>query len=192
MVELVPEELDVAYEMVGIRQAIDELELQFSRLAARFDKGSHWEQEGSNSPIDWIRFNCHLTSNAAGAPTTIAMRPSVGPTRWSSSPRARPGSRCRSRARSRRCSTSSERPARRASSPSPLPPRNHSAGTPAGGALGLRLQPEPDPDAGLGGDRCRPERADDQKGCWQLVKTDDGKIVTIAPTVTFGLPRGPD
>src|SRR5207253_7515179 len=30
------------------------------------------------------------------------------------------------------------------------------------GALGLRLQPEPDPDAGLGGDRRRPERADDQ------------------------------
>src|SRR5438477_11214486 len=67
MVELVPEEVDVAYEMVGIRQAIDELELQFSRLAARFDKGSYWEQEGSNSPIDWIRFNCHMTSNAAGA-----------------------------------------------------------------------------------------------------------------------------
>src|SRR5437588_12748019 len=30
------------------------------------------------------------------------------------------------------------------------------------------------------------------EGCWQLVNTDDGKIVTIAPTVTFGLPRGPD
>ena len=30
------------------------------------------------------------------------------------------------------------------------------------------------------------------EGCWQLVKTGDGKIVTIAPTVTFGLPRGPD
>jgi len=67
MVEQVPEELDIAYEMVGIRQAIDELELQFSRLAATFDKGSYWEQEGSNSPIDWIRFNCHMTSNAAGA-----------------------------------------------------------------------------------------------------------------------------
>ena len=67
MVELVPQEVDVAYEMVGIRQAIDLLELQFSRLAATFDKGSYWEQEGSNSPIDWIRFNCHLTSNAAGA-----------------------------------------------------------------------------------------------------------------------------
>ena len=56
MLELVPQEVDVAYEMVGIRQAIDELELQFSRLAARFDKGSYWDQEGSNSPIDWNRF----------------------------------------------------------------------------------------------------------------------------------------
>ena len=27
---------------------------------------------------------------------------------------------------------------------------------------------------------------------WQLIKCDDGQIVTIAPTVTFGLPRGPD
>ena len=27
------------------------------------------------------------------------------------------------------------------------------------------------------------------EGCWQLVKTGDGKIVTIAPTVTFGLRR---
>jgi hypothetical protein len=67
VVELVPDEVDVAYEMVGIRQAIDELELQFSRLAATFDRGDYWEQEGSNSPIDWIRFNCHLTSNQAGA-----------------------------------------------------------------------------------------------------------------------------
>ena len=27
---------------------------------------------------------------------------------------------------------------------------------------------------------------------WQLVKTEGGEMVTIAPTVTFGLPRGPD
>jgi len=27
---------------------------------------------------------------------------------------------------------------------------------------------------------------------WQLVKAESGEIVTIAPTVTFGLPRGPD
>jgi len=30
------------------------------------------------------------------------------------------------------------------------------------------------------------------EGDWQLVKTGDGRIVPIAPTVTFGLARGPD
>ncbi len=48
MLELSPRQVDVAYEMVGVRQAIDELELQFSRLAAEFDKGDYWDQEGSN------------------------------------------------------------------------------------------------------------------------------------------------
>ncbi|HKB18592.1 MAG TPA: DUF222 domain-containing protein [Candidatus Dormibacteraeota bacterium] len=71
MLEPSSRQMDVAYEMVGIRQAIDELELQFCRLAAEFDRGDYWDQEGSNSPIDWIRFNCHMTSNAAG--TRIAV-----------------------------------------------------------------------------------------------------------------------
>jgi len=30
------------------------------------------------------------------------------------------------------------------------------------------------------------------EGGWQLIKTEDGQIVTIAPTLTFGLARGPD
>ncbi len=30
------------------------------------------------------------------------------------------------------------------------------------------------------------------EGGWQLIQKEDGQIVTIAPTVTFGLPRGPD
>jgi len=30
------------------------------------------------------------------------------------------------------------------------------------------------------------------EGGWQLIKTESGQIITIAPTVTFGLPRGPD
>lgn len=67
MVEVVPRSVEVAYEMVGVRQIIDELELQFSRLAAELDQGDYWAQEGSNTAIDWIRFNCHMTSNAAGA-----------------------------------------------------------------------------------------------------------------------------
>ena len=30
------------------------------------------------------------------------------------------------------------------------------------------------------------------EGGWQIVRCDDGQVITIAPTVTFGLPRGPD
>jgi len=30
------------------------------------------------------------------------------------------------------------------------------------------------------------------EGGWQLIKIENGEVVTIAPTVTFGLPRGPD
>ena len=30
------------------------------------------------------------------------------------------------------------------------------------------------------------------EGHWRLIRTDDGKIVTLAPRTLFGLPRGPD
>ena len=30
------------------------------------------------------------------------------------------------------------------------------------------------------------------EGGWQIVRCDDGHIIAVAPTVTFGLPRGPD
>jgi predicted restriction endonuclease len=39
---------------------------------------------------------------------------------------------------------------------------------------------------------CRRHHRMVHEGDWQLIKTDEGQIVTIAPTVTFGLPRGPD
>ena len=39
---------------------------------------------------------------------------------------------------------------------------------------------------------CRRHHRMVHEGGWQLIKCDDGQIATIAPTVTFGLPRGPD
>ena len=39
---------------------------------------------------------------------------------------------------------------------------------------------------------CRRHHRLVHEGGWQLVKTDDAGLVTIAPTVTFGLPRRPD
>ena len=35
-------------------------------LAAELDKSGFLEDEGYNSPTDWLRFNCHLTDKVAG------------------------------------------------------------------------------------------------------------------------------
>src|SRR6267378_4059333 len=66
MVEVVPAGEDIGYQLITIRRVIDQLELNFSRLAAEFVKTDFWEDEGSASPYDWVRFNCHMTSNATG------------------------------------------------------------------------------------------------------------------------------
>src|SRR2546426_6991093 len=39
---------------------------------------------------------------------------------------------------------------------------------------------------------CRRHHRMVHEGGWQLIKTEERQIMTIAPTVTFGLPRGPD
>ncbi len=64
----------LALEMVGLRQQIDRLELAFSQLAAAFRKADYWEEEGSNSAIDWMRFNCRLTSNGAAERIAVGER----------------------------------------------------------------------------------------------------------------------
>jgi hypothetical protein len=38
---------------------------------------------------------------------------------------------------------------------------------------------------------CRRHHRMVHEGCWKLIKV-EGRIVTVAPTTTFGLPRGPD
>jgi hypothetical protein len=51
-----------------LKQALHErhlLDLRTSRLAARFSATNYYDRQGFASPIDWIRFNCHLTSVAA-------------------------------------------------------------------------------------------------------------------------------
>src|SRR2546428_13370146 len=66
MVELVPAGEEIGYQLITIRKVIDQLELKFSKLAAEFVRSDFWEDQGSASPYDWVRFNCHMTSNAAG------------------------------------------------------------------------------------------------------------------------------
>src|SRR5260221_5392132 len=71
---IAPDGPRLAIEMVGLRQQIDRLELRFSELAAAFKKTDHWDDEGSLSAIDWIRFNCRMTSNAAGDRIAVGER----------------------------------------------------------------------------------------------------------------------
>jgi len=66
MLELVPEGfVDAGSRLISLRRAIDLLELDFARCAAEFAASRQWDQEGYNTPEDWLRFNCHMNSNAS-------------------------------------------------------------------------------------------------------------------------------
>src|SRR5256885_444445 len=64
----------IALEMVGLRQQIDRQEVRFSQLAAAYKKTTHWDEEGSNSALDWIRINCRMTSTAAADRIAVGER----------------------------------------------------------------------------------------------------------------------
>ena len=64
MLAMRPDDADMAYRLIEMRQFIDSMELSFSQLAAAFKASKHWELQGANSALDWIRFNCNMTSNA--------------------------------------------------------------------------------------------------------------------------------
>ncbi len=57
----------LGYKLVGLRQAIDSLELEFAQTAAEFARTDEYDEQGSTSPIDWIRHTCHMTSTSAAA-----------------------------------------------------------------------------------------------------------------------------
>jgi Domain of unknown function (DUF222) len=65
---------DIANELMEVHHQIDLLQLKACRLAAEFDASGFWEDEGSNNAIDWIRFNCRLTSNAAADRIAVGRR----------------------------------------------------------------------------------------------------------------------
>jgi hypothetical protein len=56
------------------RHVIDMMELTFSRDAAHFAATNAYEYDGSVSAIDWLRFNCHMTSNAAADRVAVGKR----------------------------------------------------------------------------------------------------------------------
>jgi len=55
----------LGYKLVGLRQTIDSLELEFAQTAAEFAGTNEYDEQGSTSPIDWIRHTCHMTSTTA-------------------------------------------------------------------------------------------------------------------------------
>ncbi|HSP09883.1 MAG TPA: DUF222 domain-containing protein [Candidatus Dormibacteraeota bacterium] len=51
--------------LIQSRRALDVQELAFAQAAADFAASDAWEEDGSVSAIDWMRFNCHMTAGAA-------------------------------------------------------------------------------------------------------------------------------
>src|SRR3979490_796166 len=56
---------EVAQELKRVLHESDLLQLQAAYLAAQLATTEEYDEQGSATPIDWIRFNCHLTTNAA-------------------------------------------------------------------------------------------------------------------------------
>ena len=56
---------EVAQQLQHVLHQSDLLQLQAAQLAARFAATDEYDEQGYASAIDWIRFNCHATSNVA-------------------------------------------------------------------------------------------------------------------------------
>ncbi|TMF46289.1 MAG: hypothetical protein E6I23_03145, partial [Chloroflexi bacterium] len=57
---------EIAAELIRRRQKIDQDELEFSVLAAAFAETDEYDWQGFDSPVAWIKANCHLSGGAAG------------------------------------------------------------------------------------------------------------------------------
>src|SRR6267378_2135441 len=56
---------ELAAEMIRVRLSVDQLELYFSRLSARFAKTEEYDAQGFDGPIAWIKADCHMSGGAA-------------------------------------------------------------------------------------------------------------------------------
>jgi hypothetical protein len=56
---------EVAADMQELRRGMDILDLTFAQSAAAFAATDAYEEQGSVSPISWIRINCHMGGGAA-------------------------------------------------------------------------------------------------------------------------------
>src|SRR5437879_1758356 len=56
---------EIAAEMMRVRLSVDQFELYFSRVSAKFAKTEECDEQGFDSPIAWIKANCHMSGGAA-------------------------------------------------------------------------------------------------------------------------------
>src|SRR5258708_38444997 len=57
---------EIAAELIRRRLKINQDELEFSVLAAAYAQTNEYEEQGFDSPISWIKANCHMSGGAAG------------------------------------------------------------------------------------------------------------------------------
>jgi hypothetical protein len=57
----------IAAELIRRRQKIDQDELEFSYLAAKFAQTDEYDWQGFESPFAWLKAKCHLSGGAASA-----------------------------------------------------------------------------------------------------------------------------
>src|SRR5258707_15862590 len=74
MLQRVDEGAELGQQLIANQHQIDLLLLEQARLAAEFVKTDYWDYDGSTTPYDWIRVNCHLAGNTVGDRVTVRGR----------------------------------------------------------------------------------------------------------------------
>src|SRR6478609_8809121 len=54
-----------AERLIEMARGLSVMQLMFAKEAAEFAATDEYEKDGSVSPIDWLRINCHLTAPQA-------------------------------------------------------------------------------------------------------------------------------
>jgi hypothetical protein len=65
---------DRGERLIDKAHALSLMQLSFAREAAAFAATNDFEEDGSNTAIDWIRFNCHMTGPAAADYVVVGQR----------------------------------------------------------------------------------------------------------------------
>src|SRR5260370_17013861 len=56
---------DLGRRRTQLAFAVDMLNLEFAKMAAAFVETDEYDEQGFDSPISWIKANCHLSGGAA-------------------------------------------------------------------------------------------------------------------------------